>query len=137
MDDVKIGEILGPETEKERGQNERRVQKGFWPKVQKYARRVPFIDEVVAAYFCAMDPDTPNTVRVTLLAALGYFVLPLDSLPDFLFGFGLTDDIAVLTAALTAVRGNITEAHKAAAHKVLREQDETESDMDQPNTIDA
>jgi uncharacterized membrane protein YkvA (DUF1232 family) len=89
--------------------------------VKQTARQIPFIDEVVAAYFCAMDPDTPLRVRGILLAALAYFIVPFDMIPDFLLFFGLTDDIAILTAAFAAVRGEITDAHRAAAREALRE----------------
>ena len=50
-----------------------------------------------------------------MLAALGYFVLPVDVIPDFVLGLGFTDDIAVLTAAITAVSAHITPAHRLAA----------------------
>jgi uncharacterized membrane protein YkvA (DUF1232 family) len=98
---------------------ENSVRKNFWRTAKMAARNVPFMDEVVAAYYCALDAKTPWRVRGTLLAALAYFVLPLDSLPDFLVGVGFTDDIAVLTAAITAIRGHITPAHRAAARQAL------------------
>lgn len=123
MDDVKIGEILEPGTEETQSRREQKVRSKFWPKVKRYARMIPFIDEVVAAYFCAMDPETPPRVRGILLAALAYFILPLDTIPDFLLTFGFGDDIAVLTAAFATVRGNITDAHRAAARKALAEED--------------
>ncbi len=69
------------------------------------------MEEVVAAYYCAMDKNTPLRAKGILLAALGYFVLPVDVIPDFIFGLGFTDDIAVLTAAITAVSAHITPAH--------------------------
>ena len=50
---------------------------------RKAARQVPFMEDVVAGYYCALDPSTPAKVRATLLAALAYFVLPLDTIPDF------------------------------------------------------
>ena len=55
--------------------------------------------------------------RRILIAALGYFVLPADAIPDVIFGLGFTDDIAVLTAAITAVRAHITPAHRQAAKR--------------------
>ena len=128
MDEVKIGEILEPDSEARRRANEERVRKGFWGKVRRAATRIPFIDEVVASYYCAMDPDTPSRVRMILLGALAYFILPLDSLPDFLIGFGFTDDIAVLSAAFAAVRGSVTEAHRAAARQALAEEDLPDDD---------
>jgi uncharacterized membrane protein YkvA (DUF1232 family) len=97
------------------------VRSQFWRKVKRTANQIPFMDEVVAAYFCAMDPQTPTRVRGILLAALAYFILPLDAVPDFLLFFGFSDDIAVLTAAFATVRGEITEAHRKAAREALRE----------------
>ena len=73
----------------------------------------------VAAYYCALDPNTPFRAKAILLAALGYFVLPADTIPDVIFGLGFTDDIAVLTAAFTAVRAHMTPAHRLAAKQAL------------------
>jgi uncharacterized membrane protein YkvA (DUF1232 family) len=107
-------EIIGPP-----GEREARVKRDFWKVAKKAARAIPFMDEVVAAYFCAMDPATPTRVRATLIAALAYFVLPLDFLPDFLFAVGFTDDITVLAGAIAMVRGHIKDSHRDAAKKAL------------------
>ena len=58
-------------------------------------------------------------MRATLLAALAYFVVPFDILPDFVLGLGFTDDITVLITAIGMVRGNIGEQHRAAARAAL------------------
>ncbi|WP_157014486.1 YkvA family protein [Mesorhizobium xinjiangense] len=115
FDDVKIGEILEPVGPEEESHREERVRRRFWHTARRAARHIPFMDEVVAAYFCALDERTPPRVRGVLLAALAYFVLPLDWIPDFVIGFGFTDDLAVLTAAITAIRSHITPAHRQAA----------------------
>lgn len=137
MDEVRIGEILEPVSEEEQDRRETRVREKFWATAKKAARRVPFMEEVVAGYFCALDPNTPSRVRGILLAALAYFVLPLDFIPDFLLAVGFGDDIAVLTAAFAAVRGNITDAHRSAARRALADHDiETPEDDEKP-VIDA
>ena len=128
MDEVKIGEILEPGTADEQEAREQRVREKFWPKFKRVAGSIPFADEVLAAYYCAMDPETPGRVRGVLLAALAYFILPLDSLPDFIIGLGFTDDLAVLTAAFAAVRGNVTDAHRAAAKDTLDHWNDPEKD---------
>ena len=99
--------------------DESEVREKFWRTAKKAARQIPFMDEVVAAYYCAMDRDTPLRAKGILLAALGYFVLPVDFVPDFIFGLGFTDDLAVLTAAITAVSAHITPAHRQAARDAL------------------
>lgn len=119
MDDVKIGEILRPGGERENTRREERVRRGFWQTVRKAAGRIPFMEELVAAYYCALDRETPTRVRGILLAALFYFVLPLDTIPDFLAVFGFTDDVAVIAAALSAVRPHIKPRHFDAARHAL------------------
>ena len=56
---------------------------------------------------------------VILIAALAYFISPLDILPDFLPIVGLTDDAAVLAGAIRLVWGNIKPEHREAAHQTL------------------
>ena len=62
------------------GENE--VREKFWRTAKKAARQIPFMEEVVAAYYCAMDKNTPLRAKGILVAALGYFVLPADTIPD-------------------------------------------------------
>ncbi|CAN7158937.1 YkvA family protein [Brucella pseudogrignonensis] len=124
MDSVKIDEILEPGNEGDFNDRSERVKKGFWKTARRAGRMVPFMDEVVAAYYCALDQNTPTRVRMTLMTALAYFVLPFDVIPDMLVGIGFTDDIAVLMAALTAVRTHITPAHRIAAREALRDDGE-------------
>lgn len=102
--------------------DENEVRAKFWRTAKKAARQVPFMEELVAAYYCAMDKRTPLRAKGILLAALGYFVLPADAIPDFVFGLGFTDDIAVLTAAITAVRAHITPAHRLAAREAIADE---------------
>lgn len=123
MDDVKVGEILMPGTTKQNRRREDRVRRRFWGTLKRAARQVPFMEEVVAGYYCALDDSTPSRVRGILLAALAYFVLPLDFVPDVLAGIGFTDDVAVLAAALNAVRSHITPAHRLAARQALEDSD--------------
>lgn len=130
MDDVKIGEILEPGDEDTRQRRERRVRDKFWTTARRAARQVPFMEDVVAAYYCAFDLNTPHRVRGILLAALAYFVLPLDGLPDFLAFVGFSDDVAVLAAVLAAIRAHITPAHYAAARTALAEEGSNETPDD-------
>ncbi len=125
MRKILYGEILDPEPDPAKARaDEKRVREGFWAKIRAAANRIPFIEDVVAGYFCALDPSTPSRARYILLGALAYFILPLDWVPDFLIGFGFTDDIAVLAAAVSAIRSNIKDAHYAAARKALARADE-------------
>ena len=91
----------------------------FMARLKRVAKRIPFAEDLLAAWFCARDPATPRRVRMTLLAALGYFVLPVDALPDIMPIFGFTDDAAVIAAAIAAVAGSITPEHRERARQAL------------------
>ena len=99
------------------------VRSNFWKKFRRVASRLPFAEDLVAAYYCAMDPATPASARATLVGALAYFIMPLDWVPDFLMGLGFFDDAAILAMAIKAVSDHISPAHRLAAEKVLRDQD--------------
>lgn len=119
MDEQKIGEILRAEDEAGQRDQEHKVRARFWQTLKRAARQVPFMEDLVASYYCALDPKTPTRVRGILLAALAYFVMPFDFMPDLIAIIGFTDDIAVLAAAITAIRTHITPAHYAAAREAL------------------
>lgn len=95
------------------------VQRGFWRKFTSVAARIPFAEDVLAAYYCAFDRDTPLQVKATLVGAIAYFVLPLDAVPDVLPVFGFTDDAAVLATAIKLVASHIRPVHKDAARNAL------------------
>ena len=109
-------EILGPEETREE-----RIRERLWSTVKRAARSIPFMEDVVASWYCALDPKTPNRVRMTLLAALAYFVAPIDVVPDLLPLVGFSDDAGVLMAAIAMVRAHITDDHRKAAKKAMAE----------------
>lgn len=100
-------------------QDEARVRRRFWSSLKRVAADLPFAEELVTAYYCAFDRDTPRHVQLALIGALAYFMLPFDIVPDMLPVLGFTDDAAVLAAAIRLVAGHITPAHREAARRVL------------------
>jgi uncharacterized membrane protein YkvA (DUF1232 family) len=100
--------------------NERRVAQGFWPKMRRAAARIPFASEALSVWWCARDPETPTAAKGLMLAALAYFVLPTDAIPDILAGIGFTDDAAVFAALMAVVGKNIKPRHRQAAQAWLR-----------------
>jgi uncharacterized membrane protein YkvA (DUF1232 family) len=91
----------------------------LWPKLRRVASRVPFAEDVVAAYYCVLDRETPTKVRAVLIGALAYFILPADAIPDILPVVGFTDDAGVIAAALAMVARHITDRHRDAARAAL------------------
>ncbi|MDS7598098.1 YkvA family protein [Agrobacterium tumefaciens] len=126
MDDVKIGEILLPGEPDRQEERERVIRAKFWPKLKRVMTRVPFARDAAAAYYCAVDRETPLKAKGIILAALAYFVMPMDAVPDVLAVIGFTDDIAVVTAALAMIRAHIKMQHYDAADAMLKRQQEAE-----------
>jgi len=96
-----------------------RLRSEFWPKFRRFAAQLPFAEDLLAAYFCAFDRNTPRRVQVALVGALAYFVLPFDFVPDMLPLIGFTDDAAVLATAIKLVASHITPQHREAARRAL------------------
>jgi uncharacterized membrane protein YkvA (DUF1232 family) len=96
------------------------VRKRFWIKLKKVAARLPFTEDLLAAYYCAFDKQTPRHVQVALLSAIAYFILPFDFIPDMMPVLGFTDDAAILATAIRLVATHITEDHRAAARAALK-----------------
>ena len=99
--------------------NEDTVRRGFWVKVKRFGAGLPFVEDLLAAYYCAFDRDTPLQVKAALVGALAYFVLPFDAVPDLLPMIGFADDAAVLATAIRLVASSITPLHRAAARAAL------------------
>lgn len=95
------------------------VKRAFWPKVKRMGAKIPFVREAVALYYCALDPDTPLKAKGIAFAALAYFILPLDAIPDVIPMAGFTDDAAVTAAALLALGSKITKEHLRKAETWL------------------
>lgn len=97
-----------------------RVRKSFWIKFKQVAARLPFAEELLTAYYCAFDRETPRHVQAALLGAIAYFVLPFDFIPDMLPVLGFTDDAAVLATAIRLVSSHIRPDHRDAARAALK-----------------
>jgi uncharacterized membrane protein YkvA (DUF1232 family) len=101
-------------------QDRESVRRRFWGKFKRVVTRLPFAEDLLAAYYCAFDKQTPRHVQVTLLGAIAYFILPFDFIPDMMPVLGFTDDAAVLATAIRLVASHITPDHRDAARAALK-----------------
>nr|WP_249123462.1 MULTISPECIES: YkvA family protein [unclassified Bradyrhizobium] len=97
-----------------------RVRREFWAKIRKVVARLPFAEDLLAAYYCAFDRQTPRHVQASLLGALAYFILPFDVIPDVMPLLGFTDDAAVLATVIRLVANHIRPDHREAARAALQ-----------------
>ena len=79
--------------------NEQELQRDFWRKLKSAVADLPFAEDLLAAYYCAFDRQTPLHVKAVLLGAIAYFILPTDLIPDYIPVIGYIDDAAVLAGA--------------------------------------
>jgi uncharacterized membrane protein YkvA (DUF1232 family) len=128
MNEVPPGKEIVPYDPETYAEDRGRVEAGFWAKVRKTLGQVPFVEEAVAAYYCAIDRDTPLQVKAIIMGALAYFVLPIDMIPDFIATMGFVDDAAVFYAALRVVAPHIKDRHHDKAREILEGFDSEEED---------
>ncbi len=96
------------------------MRRRFWIKLTRVIAGLPFAEDLLAAYYCAFDKQTPRHVQVALLGAIAYFILPFDFIPDMMPVLGFTDDAAVLATAIRMVATHIRPEHRDAARAALR-----------------
>lgn len=86
---------------------------GLWKKIASYANKVggEGIFAVLLLYYLLQDEHIPMTHKAMIMGTLGYFIMPLDIIPDALLGIGFTDDIAALMAAIRMLKDSITPTH--------------------------
>lgn len=95
--------------------------KSFWEKVKGFAVKAgkEVIEKALVLYYCLQDPDTPRWARAVIMGALGYFIVPLDAVPDFTPITGFVDDLGALAAALAIVVAHVKPEHgEKACHKM-------------------
>jgi len=96
------------------------LRRRFWIKLKKVVGKLPFTEDLLAAYYCAFDRQTPRHVQAALLGAIAYFILPFDIIPDMLPVLGFTDDAAVLATAIRLVAAHILPEHREAARAAMK-----------------
>jgi uncharacterized membrane protein YkvA (DUF1232 family) len=88
---------------------------GFWDKLLGFAKAAgaEVIERALQLYYAAQAPDTPTWAKSVIYGALGYFIVPIDAVPDAIPTVGYADDLGVLVLAVAAVAMYITPQIKA------------------------
>ena len=95
----------------------------FWDKVQKFALSagIKVIYAGLLLYYALREPKTPAWAKGVIIGALGYFISPLDAIPDFVPVAGYSDDLGVLVLALATVAIYIDNNVKVNAREKIRD----------------
>ena len=107
------------ETKYEKEYNEN----SFWDKTEKYAKVAgeKVLEPALKMYHASKDSDTPIWAKTTIMGALGYFISPIDAIPDITPVIGYTDDLGVLMAAVATVAVHIKKEHSEKAKETLKQ----------------
>ena len=98
-------------------------EKSLWQKIGDFASIAgqQVIYAVLLLYYIFNDPKVGLKQKLTIAAALGYFIFPADAIIDFTPLIGYTDDLGVLIFALTQIFSSITPETKEKARRKLKE----------------
>lgn len=85
--------------------NEHYNESSFLDKLNRFCCRLgkEVVRKVLTLYYVLKSKDVPMRMKITIIGALGYFVLPTDLVPDFIVGLGFADDIAAICFAYDQV----------------------------------
>lgn len=98
-------------------------EKSLWEKIRNYSRSAgtQVIYGVLLLYYVMKDKSTKVKTKLSIAAALGYFILPTDALFDLTPLIGYSDDLGVLLFALSQVSANITPEIREKARRKMSE----------------
>jgi uncharacterized membrane protein YkvA (DUF1232 family) len=96
---------------------------GFWSKVINFAKTAgkDVIEKALWLYYAAENPKTPTWAKTIIYGALGYFIFPVDAIPDISPVVGYVDDLGVLVSAIATVSLYINDDVKTLATKKLKD----------------
>ncbi|MBH49368.1 MAG: hypothetical protein CMG69_01255 [Candidatus Marinimicrobia bacterium] len=95
------------------------VNDGFFKKIKENLARIPFLRDAIALYFCAVAPETPIKMKAIAFAALAYFIMPIDAIPDAIPIAGFTDDAAMIIGAIATLESIMTDEYRIKAEEWL------------------
>lgn len=99
-------------------------EKRLWEKIGRVAKKMgaTVVRPVFQLYYMLQDPDVPVRQKAYIVGALGYFILPVDLIPEWILSVvGFTDDLAVMGLVLRMVKDSLTPAIRNRADAKVSE----------------
>ena len=95
----------------------------LWKKFKGFAQLIgtKTTYTVLLLFYTFEKKETPKWAKRVILGALGYFVSPIDAIPDLTPLLGYTDDIGVLALGLVAIAGHVNMDVRIKARKKIKE----------------
>ena len=98
-------------------------EKKLGVKLKKFAKKAGMecVYYVLLLWHTMKSPDVSLAEKTMIAGALGYFILPIDLIPDIIIGTGYIDDIGMLTMAITQISSSITTEIKHSTLKQMHD----------------
>ncbi|MBQ4470195.1 MAG: DUF1232 domain-containing protein [Synergistaceae bacterium] len=113
--EFKSAEDLDPKYGKEYSED------SFWNKITSVIKSagLEIIYKALQLYYAMQNPSCPLYIKTAIVAALGYFISPIDLIPDFIPVVGFTDDLAAIGSALVMAHAFIDDNVKFQARQMI------------------
>lgn len=98
-------------------------EESLMTKISRFAKKAGLNTTyyVLLLYQTLISGKTPLKDKAVVIGALGYFICPIDLIPDMMFGTGFLDDASILLYAINVVASSITQEIKFEARKQLHQ----------------
>ena len=98
-------------------------ESSFWDKIKKFARKagIKLIYLALLLFYTLQSGNLSLADKAIIYGALGYFILPIDLIPDWIPVIGLSDDFGTLMYAYKRIKENITDEIREKAEIKLIE----------------
>jgi uncharacterized membrane protein YkvA (DUF1232 family) len=110
-------------SDKKQGYEINYSEPAFWEKALAFGKSAgaDVIEKALWLFYASLSPATPKWAKRVIYGALGYFIFPLDAIPDPALLVGFADDLGVLAAAIATVAMYITDDVKAQAARKMEQ----------------
>lgn len=104
-----------------KGYGDEYSEEGFWNKLKNVFKKagLKVVYSALMLYYAYQNKETPVWAKTIIIGALGYFISPIDAIPDLTPVVGYADDLGVLVAAIAAVGAYIDSDVKQSAKDKL------------------
>jgi uncharacterized membrane protein YkvA (DUF1232 family) len=94
----------------------------FRRKLARHARTAgeTVVERALQLHYALRKPELPGWARARVIGALGYFIIPLDAIPDIVPGAGYLDDLGVLALAFATVASHIDDGVRDKARAQMQ-----------------
>jgi uncharacterized membrane protein YkvA (DUF1232 family) len=113
LNELDFGEKSEEDIKKEYEPKAEYVEENLWYKLEKVGKKISFAKDIMALFSYLQDSFVSWHRKAIVIAALIYFISPIDAIPDVAPLFGYLDDLGVITALLKFLGSELIPYYEA------------------------